>query len=345
MPQRLAQINDWLQNQLQLSNYDIAPASSDASFRRYFRITAKDKTFVDYQTESLIVMDAPPFQEDTGPYIRMARLLAGVGLNVPLVLEENPEQGFLLLSDLGSTQYLSVLNANNVEQLYNDALAALLTLQAQGPRGQGVLPAYDRALLQRELEIFREWYLQKHLGLRLSQQQEGIIDNAFALLIDVALEQPVVCVHRDYHSRNLMQTDKDNPGILDFQDAVIGPVTYDLVSLLKDCYIAWPRKQVESWALRHKAELEHAGIIAVMDNNQFLRWFDFMGTQRHLKATGIFARLDQRDGKPEYLNDIPRTLSYVIDVSGRYDELQDLNQFLISIMPSLASQQAQQSDL
>ena len=345
MPQRLAQINDWLQNQLQLSNYDIAPASSDASFRRYFRITAKDKTFVDYQTESLIVMDAPPFQEDTGPYIRMARLLAGVGLNVPLVLEENPEQGFLLLSDLGSTQYLSVLNANNVEQLYNDALAALLTLQAQGPRGQGVLPAYDRALLQRELEIFREWYLQKHLGLRLSQQQEGIIDNAFALLIDVALEQPVVCVHRDYHSRNLMQTDKDNPGILDFQDAVIGPVTYDLVSLLKDCYIAWPRKQVESWALGYKAQLEHAGIIAVMDNNQFLRWFDFMGTQRHLKATGIFARLDQRDGKPEYLNDIPRTLSYVIDVSGRYDELQDLNQFLISIMPSLASQQAQQSDL
>lgn len=339
MPQRLAQINDWLQNQLQLSNYDIAPASSDASFRRYFRITAKDGVFSDYQAGSLIVMDAPPFQEDTGPYIRMATLLAGVGLNVPLVLEENTEQGFLLLSDLGSTQYLSVLNVNNVEKLYNDALAALLTLQAQGPREQGELPAYDRALLQRELEIFREWYLQKHLGLRLSQQQQGIIDNAFALLIDVALEQPVVCVHRDYHSRNLMQTDKDNPGILDFQDAVIGPVTYDLVSLLKDCYIAWPREQVESWALSHKAEVENAGIIAPMDNSQFLRWFDFMGTQRHLKATGIFARLDQRDGKPEYLNDIPRTLSYVIDVSGRYDELQDLNQFLISIMPSLANQQ------
>ena len=339
MPQRLAQINDWLQNQLQLSNYDIAPASSDASFRRYFRITAKDGVFSDYQAGSLIVMDAPPFQEDTGPYIRMATLLAGVGLNVPLVLEENTEQGFLLLSDLGSTQYLSVLNVNNVEKLYNDALAALLTLQAQGPREQGELPAYDRALLQRELEIFREWYLQKHLGLRLSQQQQGIIDNAFALLIDVALEQPVVCVHRDYHSRNLMQTDKDNPGILDFQDAVIGPVTYDLVSLLKDCYIAWPREQVESWALSHKAEVENAGIIAPMDNSQFLRWFDFMGTQRHLKATGIFARLDQRDGKPEYLNDIPRTLSYVIDVSGRYDELQDLNQFFISIMPSLANQQ------
>ncbi|WP_455222413.1 aminoglycoside phosphotransferase family protein [Kaarinaea lacus] len=341
MPQRLAQINDWLQNQLQLSNYDIAPASSDASFRRYFRITAKDKTFVNYQVASLIVMDAPPFQEDTGPYIRMAKLLTGIGLNVPRVLEENTEQGFLLLSDLGSTQYLSILDANNVAPLYKDALSALLALQTQGPREQGELPGYDRALLQRELEIFREWYLQKHLGLRLSQQQESIINNAFELLINVALEQPVVCVHRDYHSRNLMQTDKNNPGILDFQDAVIGPVTYDLVSLLKDCYISWPRKQVESWALGHKKELENAGIITAMDNSQFLRWFDFMGAQRHLKATGIFARLDQRDGKPEYLNDIPRTLSYVIDVSGRYDELQDLNQFLISIMPALANQQVQ----
>jgi aminoglycoside/choline kinase family phosphotransferase len=175
--------------------------------------------------------------------------------------------------------------------------------------------------------------------LRLSQQQENIINNAFALLIDVALEQPVVCVHRDYHSRNLMQTEEHNPGILDFQDAVIGPVTYDLVSLLKDCYIAWPRQQVESWALQHKARLEHAAVIHNIDDAQFLRWFDFMGAQRHLKATGIFARLDQRDGKPEYLNDIPRTLSYVFDVSERYDELQDLKQFLITILPSLANQQ------
>jgi len=340
MPQRLTQINDWLENQLKLSNYDIAPASSDASFRRYFRITAKNATFAKYQSGSLIVMDAPPFQEDTGPYIRMANLLTDIGLNVPRVLEENIDQGFLLLSDLGSTQYLTVLDANNVDQLYGDAISALLTLQMRGPREQGELPAYDRALLQRELEIFREWYLQKHLGLRLSQQQETLINNAFESLISVALEQPKVCVHRDYHSRNLMLTDIDNPGILDFQDAVVGPVTYDLVSLLKDCYIAWPRERVESWALGHKAELENAGVIGAMENNRFLKWFDFMGAQRHLKATGIFARLDQRDGKPDYLNDITRTLSYVIDVSGRYDELQELNQFLFSIMPALAAQQA-----
>jgi len=338
MPQRLAQINDWLQNQLMLSNYDIQPASSDASFRRYFRISAKNSVFADYQAATLIVMDAPPFQEDTRPYIRLAKLLADTGLNVPLVLKENSEQGFLLLSDLGSTQYLSVINDSNVNELYKDALDALLILQTNGPSESDEIPPYDRALLQRELEIFREWFLQKHLGLRLSKQQENIINDAFSILIDTALEQPVVCVHRDYHSRNLMQTEKNNPGVLDFQDAVIGPITYDLVSLLKDCYISWPREQVESWALQYKASLESAGVIKAVDNQQFLRWFDFMGMQRHLKAAGIFARLDQRDGKPDYLNDIPRTLSYVVDVSARYKELNALNKFLVSIMPSLATQ-------
>ena len=340
MPQRLALINEWLQNELTLSNYDIAPASSDASFRRYFRITAKDQVFEAYQAATLIVMDAPPFQEDTRPYIRIAKLMADIGLNVPLVLEENIEQGFLLLSDLGSTQYLSVLNESNVNELYKDALDSLLNLQAKGPTESDFIPPYDCALLQREVEIFREWCLQKHLGLRLSREQESIIDDAFAILIETALEQPVVCVHRDYHSRNLMQTEKNNPGILDFQDAVIGPITYDLVSLLKDCYISWPRQQVESWALKHKANLESTGVIKDIENQQFLRWFDFMGAQRHIKATGIFARLDQRDGKPDYLNDIPRTLSYVVDVSSRYQELNALHQFLISIMPSLATKTA-----
>ena len=340
MPQRLAQINEWLQTQLSLTNYDIQPASSDASFRRYFRITSSAGLFAPYGAQSLIVMDAPPFQEDTRPYIHIAKLLAHVGLNVPLVLEENTEQGFLLLTDLGSTQYLSVLNDGNVNELYKDALDALLKLQTNGPSESDGIPPYNQALLQRELEIFREWYLQKHLGLRLSKEQDNVINDAFSLLIDTALEQPVVCVHRDYHSRNLMQTEKNNPGVLDFQDAVIGPITYDVVSLLKDCYISWPREQVESWALQYKANLEGAGVIEGVDNKQFLRWFDFMGAQRHLKATGIFARLDQRDGKPDYLNDIPRTLSYVIDVTRRYKELHSLNQFLVSIMPSLATQTA-----
>lgn len=339
MAQRLAQINEWLQNDLQFSKYDIKPASSDASFRRYFRITATKGEFVPFNARNLIVMDAPPFREDVKPYLRIAKMLAGFGLNVPIVLAENIELGFLLLSDLGSVQYLSILTKNNVEQLYKDALSALLKMQISGPRSPESLPAYDRALLQRELEIFREWYLQKHLGLRLSQAQEKLINDSFEILIQSALEQPVVFVHRDFHSRNLMQTTDNNPGILDFQDAVIGPVTYDLVSLLKDCYIAWPSEQVENWAVQHKNSLEQAHVIDKMDNQKFLRWFDLMGAQRHLKATGIFARLDIRDGKSDYLKDIPRTLSYVADVSQRYSELNALNQFLLSLMPSLATPQ------
>ena len=340
MPQRLAQINHWLQADLKLQGYDIRPASSDASFRRYFRISAGQGEFSSYHSKTLIVMDAPPHREDTAPYMRIARMMADIGLHVPLVLEENKEQGFLLLSDLGATQYLAILNNGNVNQLYDDALAALLKLQRHDIKACADLPSYDRALLQRELNIFVEWYLQKHLGLRLSQQQELMINNSFEVLIESALQQPVVCVHRDYHSRNLMYTEHNNPGILDFQDAVTGPVTYDLASLLKDCYIAWPGEQVQNWALGYKETLEKNAVIAGVSNEQFMRWFDLMGAQRHLKATGIFARLDQRDGKPEYLNDIPRTLSYVVDVSGRYNELTELNRFLISIMPSLATQSA-----
>jgi aminoglycoside/choline kinase family phosphotransferase len=334
MPQRLALINQWLKQQLQLRDYDIRPASSDASFRRYFRITANKGEFLPYQCKTLVVMDAPPERENTAPYIRIAGMMADMGLNVPRVLEQNNEQGFLLLSDLGATQYLSILNDNNVNELYADALAALLKLQTHDAGACSDLPRYDRALLQRELNIFVEWYLQKHLGLALSPQQQQVIDEAFEIFIASALQQPVVCVHRDYHSRNLMFTESDNPGILDFQDAVTGPVTYDLVSLLRDCYIAWRREQVENWALQHWKNLQQADVIAQVSGEQFLRWFDLMGAQRHLKATGIFARLNHRDGKPDYLKDIPRTLSYVLDVSGRYNELASLNRLLKSVMPA-----------
>ncbi|MGD8566617.1 MAG: phosphotransferase [Gammaproteobacteria bacterium] len=334
MPQRLALINQWLQNQLRLRDYDIQPASSDASFRRYFRISAGSGEFVPYRCETLVVMDAPPERENTAPYIRIARMMAEMGLNVPRVLEQDKEQGFLLLSDLGATQYLSILNDANVNDLYGDALAALLKLQTHSADACGDLPRYDRALLLRELNIFVEWYLQKHLGLELSQQQQKVIDDALEIFIASALQQPQVCVHRDYHSRNLMYTKRDNPGILDFQDAVTGPVTYDLVSLLRDCYIAWPREQVENWALQHRENLQQADVIVDVSSEQFLRWFDLMGAQRHLKATGIFARLNHRDGKPDYLKDIPRTLSYVLDVSGRYNELAALNRLLTSVMPS-----------
>lgn len=338
MPQRLAQLNNWLQKDLGILDYDIEPASSDASFRRYFRITSREGNFDSYVTgRTLIVMDAPPPQENVEPFIYVSALMAELGLNVPVVYEKNIEEGFLLLSDLGSTQFLSVLTENNVDKLYADALEALFKLQTRGPRESDFFPLYDRAFLQRELGIFSEWYVEKHLGIRLSEAQSAIVNGAFKILIESALEQPVFLVHRDFHSRNLMLTEPNNPGILDFQDAVIGPVTYDLVSLLKDCYIAWPEEQVEAWCLAYKKRLEDDDVIQPVSDELFLRWFDLMGAQRHLKATGIFARLDQRDGKPNYLNDIPRTMSYVIRVAGRYQELNPFKEFLQSINPLLAT--------
>jgi hypothetical protein len=245
---------------------------------------------------------------------------------VPQVLAEDLGQGFLLLSDLGTRQYLDELSAQSVERLYGDAMGALATLQACGHQG-GVLPPYDRELLWREMELFRDWYLGKHLGLSLSDSENKVLDETFTLLADSALEQPAVSVHRDYHSRNLMVSEH-NPGILDFQDAVHGPLTYDLVSLLRDCYIDWPRGQVEEWALGyHDIAIDH-GILRERQQERFLRWFDLMGMQRHLKATGIFARLNHRDGKPGYLNDIPRTLGYVAEVSTRYPALHSFRQLL-----------------
>lgn len=311
MPQRLEQLNHWLSNTLSLPSYELAPASSDASFRRYFRIQ--------FDGESRIVMDAPPDKEDSRPFVRIARELRAIGLNVPEILAEDMGQGFLLLSDLGSTQYLDVLERQNADRLYGDAMEALAILQARGPEN-GSLPAYERDLLWREMELFREWYLGRHLGLELHQTEHKVLDEAFDLLVENALEQPGVSVHRDYHSRNLMLSEH-NPGILDFQDAVHGPITYDLVSLLRDCYIEWPREQVEEWVNGYHDTAVDQGILRQRQQERFLRWFDLMGVQRHLKATGIFARLNHRDGKPGYLKDIPRTLGYVMEVCGRYPEL------------------------
>lgn len=317
--QRLAELQQWLKDEVGLGEFEITPASSDASFRRYFRVTSA-------HGESRIVMDAPPDKEDVRPFVRIARQLFEIGLNVPEIIEENYAKGFLLLSDLGSTQFLEVLNEENVERLYGDALGALATLQACGP-GTDELPFYDLKLLMEEMELFREWFLGAHLGIGLSASEQTLLDKSFTMLADSALEQPRVSVHRDYHSRNLMVC-AHNPGILDFQDAVFGPVTYDLVSLLRDCYIAWPRQQVERWALGYRDLALQHGILRGAAEEQFLRWFDWMGVQRHLKAVGIFSRLNHRDGKPGYLEDIPRTLSYVIEVTGRYPELEALHRFV-----------------
>ena len=320
MSEREELLQEWLIEVLPARLDRIAPASSDASFRRYFRVWYDDQT--------RIVMDAPPDKEDCRPFVAIAQALRGLGLNAPEVLAGDLDQGLLLLTDLGSRPYLAELDPRSVTPLYEDALEALARLQIGGHPGSPLLPPYDSALLHREMELFREWFLGKLLGLNLRQEECHVLDHLFALLADNALEQPRVWVHRDYHSRNLMVTDPNNPGVLDFQDAVVGAVTYDLVSLLRDCYIAWPREQVEAWALAHRARLRALGMSGLDDAGQFLRGFDLMGTQRHLKAIGIFARLNLRDGKPGYLRDIPRTLGYVLEVAERYPELAGLRDLL-----------------
>jgi aminoglycoside/choline kinase family phosphotransferase len=270
-------------------------------------------------------MDAPPNKEDCGPFIAIAEAFINIGLNVPAIIEQDLQQGFLLLSDLGSQLYLNVLTEQTVDRLYGDALGALATLQGCGVK-DGLLPAYGHTLLMNEMQLFHDWLLDRHCDIKLDSAEQASLQEVFELLADNALQQPQVCVHRDYHSRNLMQVQNHNPGMLDFQDAVIGPVTYDLVSLLRDCYIAWPRERVENWVIGYHELAMQTGIMRPTDCNeqQFLRWFDLMGVQRHLKAAGIFARLRHRDNKAGYMKDVPRTLGYVSEVCERYDELQFL---------------------
>jgi aminoglycoside/choline kinase family phosphotransferase len=301
----------WLTGLLAGEAHSVAPASSDASFRRYWRVTRPGGSFV--------VMDAPPEHEDCGRFAALARRFRAVGLNTPEILAEDLENGFLALGDLGSRLYLDELSPASAERLYGDALGALAIIQARGPIDG--LPAYDAPFLQREIELFREWLLGRHLGIALDDRESDTWEHGCKTLVANALEQPQVCVHRDFHSRNLMVTDPPSPGILDFQDAVVGPVTYDLVSLLKDCYIAWAPEQVTAWALGYRDLAVQSGVMPQVERERFRRWFDLMGAQRHLKACGIFARLHHRDGKPQYLADVPRTLAYVLDVAERYPEL------------------------
>ena len=318
LDKRYEALKTWVGRVLPAQNGDLRPASVDASFRRYFRVSAGG--------ESFIAMDAPPEQEDSRPYVAIAQRLHALGLNVPRILEQDLAQGFLLLSDLGEQLYLPHLSEATVERLYGDALGALVVLQTGTftADAAGFLPGYGEALLLREMELFRDWYLGRHLGLSLNRAQSRVLDQAFEILVRSARAQPQVWVHRDYHSRNLLVTGYNNPGIVDFQDAVLGPVTYDLVSLLRDCYIAWSRARVEDWAKGYHTLALESGIPVGADEAQFLAWFDLMGVQRHLKASGIFARLYHRDGKPGYLPDISRTLGYVLDVAARHAELEPL---------------------
>ncbi len=320
---------DWLENDLLLTVTHCEPASSDASFRRYFRITTSSKQF--------IVMDAPPSKENTEPFIRIAKLLTQSQVNVPSIFQQNLTDGFLLLEDFGNQCFLDQLNAATADDLYQSAFDSLFKLQTQTPIQNSGLPGYDEPLLHRELAIFDEWFLGQLLDIQIPA---AIWDTVRTLLTASALEQPVTCVHRDYHSRNLMVLDNDSPGVIDFQDAVIGPITYDLVSLLRDCYIAWPEQQVEQWRSNYFERLRQAALINC-DPAQFKRWFDLMGLQRHLKAIGIFSRLHLRDGKSNYLGDIPRTLNYVITVCATYPELAEFNNFLHDhVLPALSSAEA-----
>jgi hypothetical protein len=319
MDARLAELTDWVKTTLRVARCDIRPASADASFRRYFRVS--------FDGKSLIAMDAPPEREDSPRYIRIAKLLHRVGMHVPEIVEADTARGYVLITDLGDRQYLQELADSNVDRLYGDALAATLRLQTTDIPEVTQLPPYDDAVLTRELKIFDEWFLARHLGIALTAEHVEMLETTRAVLKRSALEQPRVGVHRDYHSRNLMLTPQDNPGVLDFQDALFGPVTYDLVSLLRDCYIAWPNERVAAWVDGHRQALVAHGA-DVTDPAQFMKWFDLMGMQRHLKAIGIFARLNHRDGKPGYLKDIPRTLGYVMHVCGRYSELRAVEKFL-----------------
>jgi aminoglycoside/choline kinase family phosphotransferase len=267
-------------------------------------------------------MDAPPDKEDSRPYVRVAGFLESMRLNAPRVIEADLDKGFLLLSDLGTREYLEVLadDSGSVGQLYDDALRALQVLQMQGTAFQRLLPAYDEARLRFEMSLFRDWLCGTHLGIEFDDEAESSWTRCCDMLVANALDQPQVFVHRDYHSRNLMVCDENNPGILDFQDAVEGPLTYDLVSLLKDCYVKWPAEQVREWALQFYRMLDESVRQRVPEAG-FLRSFDLMGAQRHLKAAGIFARLNHRDGKPGFLRDVPRTLSYIVELGPHYPEL------------------------
>ncbi len=318
MVDRKQQLEAWLKQILGEQTFNLTIASADASFRRYFRVHLSNKT--------LIVMDAPPPQEDCTPFVKVAKLLLDAGLNVPVVLAQDLANGFLLLSDLGDDTYLSVLNNDSAPSLYLNATDALIKMQlASKPN---VLPAYDEALLTREMQLFPDWYMAKHLKFELSTEQQNALKSTFDLLNKNILSQSQVYVHRDYHSRNLMITKENNPGVLDFQDAVYGAITYDLVSLLKDAYIQWDEEQIIDWAVRYWQPAKKAGLAVPEDFSEFYRDFEWMGAQRHIKVLGIFARLSHRDGKDGYLKDMPLVLHYLRKVCERYVELRPMLRLL-----------------
>ncbi len=330
--QRQQQLTEWLHSLFPGEQFTLAPASADASFRRYFRAT-----FADGQTR--IVMDAPPQHEDCRPFLHIGKLFEDAGTHVPHVYAQDLEQGFLLLSDLGNTTYLQAMSggeAGSARILYGDATDALINIQLASRDNE--LPPYDEALLMREMRLFPDWYIARHLNATLSDEQKARLETVFARIIANNLAQPRVYVHRDYHSRNLMRLEQNNPGILDFQDAVYGPITYDLVSLFKDAYIRWEEAEIIDWLIRYWEKARKAGLPVHSDFSAFYRDYEWMGVQRHLKVLGIFARLYHRDGKDGYLKDLPLVMSYLRAACARYIDLKPLLNLLDALEPKISKE-------
>jgi len=315
---RLDALERWLAAELRAARLTLAPASADASFRRYFRVCLEDG-------RSFVAMDAPPEQEDCRPFLHVAQLLREAGVHAPQVHAQDLAQGFLLLADLGTTTYLAALNEHNAQDLMHDATEALVRWQLATRAGE--LPPYDEALLRREMDLFPQWYVGRHLGATLASAQRDALEAVFKLLVGSARAQPAVYVHRDYMPRNLMLCEP-NPGVLDFQDAVIGPISYDMVSLMRDAFISWDEERVLDWCVRYWEQARTARLPVRADFAEFYREFEWMGLQRHLKVLGIFARIHYRDGKPKYLEDAPRFVRYAREVARRYAPLAPLARLL-----------------
>jgi N-acetylmuramate 1-kinase len=322
--QRQQQLSEWLHSLFPNETFSISPASADASFRRYFRVT--------FENRSLILMDAPTQHEDCRPFLHVARLFEDAGTHVPHVHAQDLEQGFLLLSDLGNTTYLQALSKANARDLYGAATDALINIQLASRDHE--LPTYDEALLLREMRLFPEWYINKHLGVTLSEAQKAKLEMVFARILANNLSQPKVYVHRDFHSRNLMLTEP-NPGIIDFQDAVYGPITYDLASLFKDAYIRWEEDETIDWLIRYWEKARKLGLPVSEDFSALYRDYEWMGVQRHIKVLGIFARLYHRDGKEGYLKDMPLVMDYLRRACMRYIDLKPLLNLLDTLEPQI----------
>ena len=333
MDKRLATLSSWLSNDLELSITSLEPASADASFRRYFRVSIAT-TNQSKLPKTFIAMDSPPEHEDNALFVRCTKKLANCGLHVPIIYEQNLSKGFLLISDLGVKVYQSALNSESADELYSDAMQALIKMQAathssKTSENSHITPTYSKEKLNSEIQLFNDWFIQHYHKTKLSKSELTSMQQISELLIDSALQQPQVLVHRDYHCRNLLITEQNNPGIIDYQDMVIGPITYDLVSLFKDCYIEWPKQRVNTWVQEFQKRSRQSGIHAYDNQEQWLQWFDWMGIQRHLKVLGIFSRLYYRDDKDQYLQDIPLTYKYLLETSKNYEELAPLTEILL----------------